>query len=220
MRATELGDLHRVYPVLRRVPPHLSERIAAGARPLKVPAGRVLFDVGSSCEAFPLLTAGAVRVFTYARDGREILLYRLRPGGSCILTACCLLGDATYSACGVADGAVAGAAIGRPLFKQLVDESEPFRTFIFKLFAERVTTLMGLVEQVAFHKLDRRLAALLLAKGDRIEETHQMLADQVGTVREVVSRILKHFEQKGILRLGRGKIMIIDRQALASAGAE
>ena len=163
--------------------------------------------------------SGTIRAFSYDGNGREILLYKLVPGPACILTTCCMLGDARYPAAAMAEEDIRGVALGLPLFKRLVAESEAFRTFVFNFFAQRVTEIMGLVEQLAFQRLDQRLAALLLTKHDRFEATHEQLADELGSVREVVSRLLKHFEHQGILRLGRGRIEIVDRTFLRKKSA-
>jgi CRP/FNR family transcriptional regulator len=100
------------------------------------------------------------------------------------------------------------------LFIRLVEQSPTFRTFIFHFFGERLSRLMALIEEVAFRKLDQRLAALLLNNGGVLEATHQKLADELGSVREVVSRILGDFQGQGIVRLERGQIRILDKVAL------
>jgi CRP/FNR family transcriptional regulator, anaerobic regulatory protein len=105
-------------------------------------------------------------------------------------------------------------SIARPVFLQLVEQSPEFRTYIFRFFGERVTRLMELIEAVAFRRLDQRLAALLLMRGPAIAATHQNLADELGSVREVVSRILGDFQAHNIVRLDRGQIVVLDREAL------
>jgi len=102
----------------------------------------------------------------------------------------------------------------RALFSLLIEQHPPFRAYVFNLFGERLADLMQLVEEVAFHKLDQRLAALLLNKGEIIHVTHQGLADELGSVREIVSRLLKSFQDQGMLELGREQVRIIDTKAL------
>lgn len=142
------------------------------------------------------------------------MLYRVQPGDSCILTVSCLLGRAHYPAAGVVEEDLAAYNISRDLFNYLLEESTLFREFVFRFFAERVATLMELIEEVGFRPLDQRLAATLIGRGTIVRVTHQTLADEVGSVREVVSRILKNFERRSILRLERGQIHILDEAAL------
>ncbi|MBW7886380.1 MAG: Crp/Fnr family transcriptional regulator [Caldilineaceae bacterium] len=187
---------------------------------VSAPAGQVLFDLDSPCSLFLLLYAGGLRVIKPAVSGREIVLYRLAPGDSCILTVSCLLGHTSYPARGVVESDLVAYAISQPMFSRLLAESGPFRTFVFHRFAERIADLMQLVEEVAFGQMDQRLAALLASRGPVIEATHQQLADELGTVREVVSRRLKQLEQGGLVRLERGQVIVVNGQGLRElAGA-
>jgi CRP/FNR family transcriptional regulator len=182
-------------------------------------AGTILFDDRSPCEAMPLLVEGIVRVSKTGANGRELQLYRVVPGEACILTSSCLLGNVAYSARGVAETDLVAVALPQPVFQRLLSGHEPFRNYIFSLFAERIGELMQLVEAVAFQKLDQRLAALLLGKGRLIQVTHQALADELGSVREIVSRLLKSFAEQGIVSLGREQIEIVDPARLRRIAA-
>ncbi len=215
----EFHQLARFYPVLAQISPPVQAALAADGQRLALPRDRLLFDMESRCASFLMLTAGSIRVTRLAAAGREILLYRLEPGDSCILTVSCLLGQAGYPARGVAETDLVGYAISRPMFNRLLAESEPFRAFVFHFFAERIANLMALLEGVAFGQLDQRLADLLARRGPLIQTTHQMLADELGSVREVVSRILKDFESQSLVQLQRGRIRVIDQQALAQIAA-
>jgi CRP/FNR family transcriptional regulator len=211
----EFRQLARFYPVLTQMSPPVQAALAADGQRLALPRDRLLFDMESRCASFLMLTAGSIRVTRLAAAGREILLYRLEPGDSCILTVSCLLGQADYPARGVVETDLVGYAISRPMFNRLLAESEPFRAFVFHFFAERVANLMALLEGVAFGQLDQRLAELLGKRGPVIQTTHQKLADELGSVREVVSRILKDFESQSLVQLQRGRIRVVDQQALA-----
>jgi CRP/FNR family transcriptional regulator len=206
-----------LYPVLRELPAPLAQRFAE-CLPLTVPAGAVLFDVHQPCQGFPLVTAGSIRVVKPAANGRELPLYRVVPGESCIITTSCLLGHADYNARGIADTESTLVLLPRDLFDQLLDQPA-FRSFVFNLFSERVADLMQLVEEVAFRKLDQRLAGLLLGKGHTIHATHQQLADELGSVREMVSRLLKGFAEQGLVRLGREQVEILDPAGLRRIAA-
>ncbi len=207
-------DLFHAYPMLQRLPRALRELLVVNARRITAPRGAVLFDVDQPCSLFVLLTDGVLRVFRPGED-REIFLYTVERGQSCILTVSCLLGRARYPARGVVEEDVVGYALPQALFLELLDRSPEFRQFIFELFGDRLTGLMALIEEVAFRHLDQRLAAHLLERPDVVEITHQRLAAELGTAREVVSRILKQFEREALVRLERGMIHIVDRPGLA-----
>jgi CRP/FNR family transcriptional regulator len=179
----------------------------------------VIFDANQPCRGFPLLLEGAVRVAMNAPSGREILLYRVEPGQGCILSGGCLLGHSDYAARGVAEGDVTLASLPPTLFNALLLEHEPFRRFVFGMYAERLAEVMQLVEEVAFRRLDERLAQMLVHRGPVIESTHQKLADELGSVREIVSRLLRSFEGRGWVALERERITLKDPKALAALGS-
>lgn len=208
-----LAALATLYPVLQELPGPLWTRLAAAAREITVPAGTVLFDERQPCQGFPCVLSGGIRVVKAAANGRELPLYRVLPGESCIITSSCLLGHADYNARGITESETTLAMLPRELFDTLLGEPV-FRAFVFRLFTERVAELMQLVEEVAFHKLDQRLANLLLGKGRQLHVTHQQLADELGSVREMVSRLLKGFAAQGLVRLGREQIEILDPAGL------
>lgn len=214
MEAHIQDQLLSLFPVLRHVPAPLWERIEQNAVYISVPAGTVLYEPSSLCRVFPMLLSGSVRVAKNGTNGRELQLYRVHPGESCIITSSCLLGNATYPARGTAESDMTAVTLSKILFEQLTEQHPPFRTYIFSLLGERLADLMQLVEEVAFHKLDQRLAALLLAKGEIINTTHQNLADELGSVREIVSRLLKTFQDRGLVTLQREQIRVINAHAL------
>jgi len=211
--------LRALYPAFAAMPQEALNRTLAGAVVRTVPAGTVLFDEKSACQAFPMVIEGAVRVVKTAPSGRELQLYRVLPGESCILSTGCMLGSAPYSAKGIAESELTFVALPPALFHKLIAEHEPFRNYVFGLFAERITELMQLVEAVAFHKLDQRLATLLLGKGKTIHTTHQQLADELGSVREIVSRLLKTFAEQGLVSIGREEIEIVNPAQLRRLAA-
>jgi len=207
------ADLAALYPVLADLPTDLAAGCAAACQRMTIPAGTVLFDEHQPCRGFPFVLSGGIRVAKLATNGRELPLYRVLPGESCIITSSCLLGRADYNARGTAEGDTMLALMPRPLFDALLDQ-RAFRDFVFHLFSERIADLMQLVEEVAFRKLDQRLAGLLLGRGRQLHVTHQHLADELGSVREMVSRLLKGFAGQGLVRLGREQIEILDPAGL------
>ena len=208
-----LPELQAQYPVLAELPPGLREEIAAAAQAVTVPSGATLFDERQPCQGFPFVLAGAIRVSKVSASGRELPLYRVMPGETCIITSSCLLGNVPYNARGTTEGETVLVLLPQGLFTDLLAQA-PFRNFIFNLFAERMADLMRLVEEVAFRKLDQRLAALLLGKGRIVRATHQQLADELGSVREMVSRLLKGFAEQGLVTVGREQVEIRDAAGL------
>jgi CRP/FNR family transcriptional regulator len=207
------NDLPSLYPVLDALPAALRDKTLRQAQTLSVPAGAVLFDERQPCQGFPFILEGGIRVVKAAANGRELPLYRVLPGESCIITSSCLLAHADYNARGVTEGATTLVLLPRDIFDELLAQP-PFRNFVFQLFAERMADLMQLIEEVAFRKLDQRLAGLLLGKGKLLHATHQQLADELGSVREMVSRLLKGFAEQGLVRLGREQVEILDAAGL------
>ena len=215
MSTVELKSrLLQLFPVFQKLPAAAAEEIVRSAALRQAPAGTILFEAASPCTGFPMLLEGSVRVVKSAPNGREVQLYRITPGESCLLSSSCLLGGSAYSATGIAETAVTLLALPPALFHRLLAEHKPFRDYVFGLFSERLADLMSLVEAVAFHKLDQRLAALLLGKGELVRATHQSLADELGSVREMVSRLLANFQDRGWVALGREQIRITDAAAL------
>ncbi len=213
------AQLLALFPSLRDLPADLMRRLDQESSYIEEPAGTVLFESSSPCQAFPMPLTGSVRVTRAGANGRELQLYRVAPGESCIITSSCLLGQNAYPARGIAEGSLSAVVLPRALFSRLIEQHPPFRAYIFNLFGERLALLMQLVEEVAFHKLDQRLASLLLSRGGTIHATHQSLADELGSVREIVSRLLKSFQDQGTIELGREQIIILDPVALRSIAA-
>lgn len=208
-----LADLLALYPVLGKLPASLQQRIVDAMQTMTVPGATAVFDERQPCRGFPFVLAGAIRVVKLSTGGRELPLYRVLAGESCIISSSCLLGHADYNARGISEGETTLALLPRPLFEEML-ATPVFRDFVFSLFSERMAELMQLVEEVAFRKLDQRLAALLLGKGRLVHATHQQLADELGSVREMVSRLLKGFAEQGLVRLGREQVEVLDAPGL------
>lgn len=208
--------LRTLFPALAAAGPGTLERVLEHGIQRKVRAGTVLFDAHTPCAGFPLVLAGTIKVLQRYPNGRELPLYRVHPGESCLLSGSCLLGHNDYAATGIAETDVELLIVPPADFHALVASDEAFRHHVFNLFGERLASLLALVEAIAYQKLDQRLAALLLAKGDPVQATHQALADELGSVREIVSRLLRMFEDKGWVDLGRERIRLLDTAALTA----
>jgi len=201
------------YPVLAELPPGARDALIRAAQWVTVPAGTVLFDDHQSCEGFPFVVRGSVRVIKASPNGRELPLYRVSPGETCVISSSCLLGHEDYNARGITETETEMVMLPKPVFEALLAEPA-FRGFVFHLFSDRIADLMQLIEEVAFHKLDQRLAALLLGKGRILHTTHQQLADELGSVREIISRLLKGFAAQSLVKLSREQIEILDPAGL------
>ncbi|MDD5300529.1 MAG: Crp/Fnr family transcriptional regulator [Gallionella sp.] len=202
------------YPMLHELPAAKLDGLLAAASVMQLPAGTVVFDENQPCQGFPLLLSGSIRVIKAAPSGRELQLYRVLSGESCILTSSCLLGHTRYQARGIAEQALEIVLLPASAFHTLLGSCEAFRNYVFHLFSDRITDLMQLVSAVAFQKLDQRLAKLLIKKTNPIHITHQALADELGSAREIVSRLLKGFAEQGWVKLGREQIDITNAPAL------
>lgn len=214
MTKGERDRLIQRYPVLKELPADLLRRVEKEVRLVHAKAGQTLFDEGSPCQNYPLLVEGVIRATKRSLDGHEILLYRLNPGESCVITTVALLGESNYPAAGSADTDLDLYGIPRDLFLEMVLKSPAFRTFVFDYLSKRLAHLMALIDDVAFRRVDQRLAGHLLHRREQLSVTHQTLADELGTTREVVSRTLEAFQHSGMLKLGRKRIEILDRRAL------
>lgn len=188
---------------------------------LELPDKQVVFSQGQSCENYIVLAAGQVKVFTRSADGRELVLYRINAGEMCVLTTSCLLGGSHYPAEAVTEAAVEAYLVPRNRFSELLDSDTQFRHFVFDSFSQRLTALMAQMEQVTLDSVDQRLSRFLLqqAQNDCLQITHQDIAVNIGSAREVVSRRLKELEKQGVVRLSRGKIELLKPDVLSAQAA-
>src|ERR1035437_993803 len=184
-----------LYPALADVQPSLAD-LGSSIGPMAVPAGAVLFDENAPCQGFPMLLEGEVKVSRSSGDGRSLELYRVGPGELCLVSSSCLFRSQPLSAHGITTKASTLILIPPDIFRRWLD-TPAFRNEVLGLFAERMADLTSLIDAVAFHKLDRRLAAALLGHGPQLTVTHQTLANELGTVREIITRLLRRFERDG-----------------------
>ncbi|HHM24000.1 MAG TPA: Crp/Fnr family transcriptional regulator [Bacteroidetes bacterium] len=183
-----------------------------------VPEERIIASEGDKLAHFPLVVDGLVRVYKIGETGREITLYHIGPGEGCILSASCLLSDEPFPALAetVEDSLL--ILVPRNVFKDWIDRYKAWREYVFRLLARRLGAILTTIEEVAFMRMDARIAAYLMKesqkKGPKLPLTHGDIARELGTAREVVSRILKDFERRGYLHLSRKSIEIVDAQKL------
>ncbi|WBU53926.1 Crp/Fnr family transcriptional regulator [Paracoccus sp. SCSIO 75233] len=212
---------------LSRLPDGIRAELEAGSKIVSVPAGTQVFAPGQSADNLLLLLEGTVRVQQRSETGREVFLYRVHAGESCVLTTACMLAFEDYSADGIAETDVRAVAIPRSTFDSLVAKSSVFREFVFAAYSRRITDLFTLVDDIVFQRMDVRLAARLLELADQndiVHATHAFLATELGTAREVISRTLSEFHRRGWIEQSRGEVRLTGRAGLErlvrSAGAQ
>ncbi|MDC7785906.1 Crp/Fnr family transcriptional regulator [Rhodoplanes sp. TEM] len=212
-----------LFPPLAGLPEAERGMLATRAAAAALPAGTTVFEPQQACGAFLFVTRGSVRVYQLDQDGNEIVLYRLGPGSICILTTMALLAADRYSAYAVTETEVEAVALPGPTFDDLMGRSPRFRGFVFLAHAERMADLMRVIQNVTFESIESRLAARLLAlAADRgtLSITHQQLAAEIGSAREVVSRHLKAFERRGWVSLARNRIEVRNAASLRGAAGD
>jgi len=195
----------------------VGQQIIQRASQIEIAKASQIFSQGDSCQSYILVLKGTVKVFSRTHSGREILLYRVKGGQSCTLTTSCLFSDDRYPAEGLAETDVTALVISQKDFNHGLACSTKFRQFVFSAYGDRIREVISLVETIRFSKIETRLAdALLEEAGDSryFKVTHQELAVDLGTAREVVSRQLKEFETNGWLELHRGAIKITNLAAI------
>lgn len=191
-------------------------RALSALSPVALPKGHVVFRPADRVEAFSIILSGRVEVFLSGPNGREVLLYAVEPGQSCVQTTLGLLGDAPYTGEAIAASDLRVVMVPRALFARLMASSEAFRALVFHAFAARMSDVVSLLERVAFQSVESRLAALLLerAQGGRLEATQGQIAVLIGTAREVVSRRLDALARAGLIETARGTVIIRDAAGL------
>lgn len=207
------------YPVLHELAmDDVQAALRTEAQLVQAPAATVLFEEGAPCKGFPMVLQGGVRVARGSPGGRTLEFYRVTPGELCVVSTSCLFGQVALSAHGQTVAPTELVLLSPAGFARWV-QHEAFRRYVFGIFADRLADLMALAEAVAFQRLDQRLAQALLGRGTTLRCTHQALADELGTVREIVSRLLSRFERAGWVSLGRERIDVLDGNALRALAA-
>lgn len=216
MGQTRMSWIDR-FPGLSRLPPEVRADLESGGKVVSVPAGAAVFAPGQSADNLLLLLDGVVRVQQRSDTGREVTLYRVHAGESCVLTTACMLSHEAYSADGVAETEVSAVAIPRAVFDDLTGRSPVFRAFVFAAYSRRIADLFALIDDIVFQRMDVRLAARLLELADAdgvVHATHAALASELGTAREVVSRALAEFHRRGWVAQARGEVRLLGSEGL------
>ncbi len=202
------------YPFFSNLPQSIFEELEHNALLIHLRKGETVFWEGDQCRNFALLLSGVVRVFKIGESGHEITLYRFRQGGGCILTASSILNNSTFPAVARVDRPAEALIIPASLIREWIGKYEEWRNFICGLLASRLSDVITTVEEIAFKRMDIRIARYIINALEEnksyLKATHQQIADELGTAREVVSRILKDYEMEGLIKLKRGEIELKD----------
>jgi len=207
----------RVLPILQHSDPQLVREFMQAATFTRIPAGRDVFVEGDHIDAIALLISGVVRVYKIGETGHEITLYRFGHGESCILTANAILSQQSFPAIATVEQDADAVMIPADTFRDWVRRYDLWRGFVFDLLSQRLSSVMAIVDEVAFRRMDTRVASFLLERSrlqNPIRVTHQEIAAELGSSREVISRLLEDFTSQGLVKLARGTIEILDYQAL------
>ncbi|AHM03325.1 transcriptional regulator, Crp/Fnr family [Roseibacterium elongatum DSM 19469] len=193
------------------------------SRPFSAPKGTVLFRPGQPCPGFLVLTQGSIRVSLTGANGREVVLYRVQPGGICLQTFACLTLDRTYSAEGIVEADITGDLVPPGQFRTRVAEDAAFRDLVFGSVAHRFGEFEQLVEDVALTGFDARLARALLRLTDQggfVAATHSQLAAETASGRAFVTRRLAEFGKSGLVSQEKGGLRLLDRAGLERIAAD
>ncbi len=217
--SSQFNRIAQSLPILQQMDAAFAREFQQAAFFARIPAGHDVFLEGDHVEAIALLISGVVRVYKIGETGREITLYRFGNGSSCILTANAILSQKTFPAVATVEQDAEAIMIPANVFRDWVRRHDLWREFVFELLSQRLSTVMTIVDEVVFQRMDRRVASLLLnqaRKQNPLKITHQEIAAELGSSREVISRLLEHFASEGSIHSGRGVIEVLDFELLTS----
>ena len=215
---TQLREkVFRKFPLFGKAGQDVQTELFEHAALVQIPAHQFICLEGNKCSGIPLVLEGRARVYKLSESGREITLYRVEPGDSCILTASCIMSDIEFPAFVATETDVEAIVVPPAVLHRWVNQYEVWSEFLWTMLASRFAEVISLVEEVAFQRVDKRTAEYLVHAADAdgiIKKTHQDIAADIGTSREVISRILKEFEHSGLVTLSRGEIRADDLKEL------
>lgn len=215
----QFNRLTMALPFLQRADEALKLELQKHASFTKIPTGHDVFVDGDRVDGIALLLSGVVRVYKIGETGREITLYRFGLGESCILSANAILSDKSFPAIATVEEDAEAVMIPAAVFRDWVNRFELWREFVFDLLSDRLSTVMEVVDEVVFKRMDRRVAAWLVNQAkvqNPMRVTHQDIAADLGSSREVISRILEDFSRDALIEASRGAIEVLDIEGLKS----
>jgi CRP/FNR family transcriptional regulator len=213
-----IGDWTERFHGTSNLPRDVRDRLVATANVLAFKQGDRVFSPNRIPDGLFFLYEGTLRVSQTADSGgREIVLYRVSAGESCVLTTACMLAEETYNTDGYAETDVTAVILPKSIYEQLLADEPMFRSFVFNAYSHRLIDLIRVVDDVAFGRIDVRLAQRILELAGQFREiatTHQELANELGTAREVISRVMHEFQKRGMITQSRGRVELINVAAL------
>jgi CRP/FNR family transcriptional regulator len=219
LQQEEYERIVKALPLLLRAGEDLIREFRQAGFYARIPAGKDVFLEGDRTDAIALLISGVVRVYKIGETGRELTLYRFGNGQSCILTANAILNQKTFPAVATVEKDAEAVMVPADAFRAWVGRYDLWREFVFDLLSQRLSSVMEIVDEVAFRRMDARVASFLIERARHeapLRLTHQEIAAELGTSREVVSRLLEDFAEQGLIRTSRGLIEILDEGGIGS----
>lgn len=214
----EQNYLSDTLPFWKRLTPGQHRAVVDGAAEHRFAAGDMLHRGPVDCAGLYVLESGQVRAYSISETGREITLFRLFERDVCLFSASCMMKDIRFSVYMQAAEPTDAILIPTPVFRQLTEESADVSNYVNSILSSRLSDVMWLLEQTLFTRMDKRLAQYLLDRFDEsgalLKTTHEAVAGDLGTAREVISRLLKYFQTEGMVKLSRGEIALVNRKKL------
>ena len=212
-------NFQRLFPVWDKLTPAQQELICKTIVPKTLGKGAVLHDGSADCAGLVLIKSGQLRAYILSEDGREITLYRLLDQDICLFSASCVMRSVQFEIMISAEKESEVYIIPPHIFKRVMEESAPLANYVNELMATRFSEVMWLIEQIMWKSVDKRLASFLLEESALegtyvLKLTHEMIANHLGTAREVVTRMLRYFQNEGFVKLNRGTVEIADRNGM------
>ncbi len=192
----------------------LVRAVLSSGSQVRLSTGQHICMEGSTCSHLAFVLSGTGRIYKLSETGREITLYRVEPGECCILTLSCIVSEKRFPAFAVSETELQAIIVPAAAIQQWMDDSRSWRRYAWNLIAARLGEVISLVEEITFRRMDERLAfylnqAKLFPLGQQTRITHQQIAAELGTSREVISRLLKDLEEQGVVEVGRGWLKLL-----------
>lgn len=217
LNQNDFDRIKAALPFLEKADQGLIRSFMGEAFLAKLPADKDVYLQGDMVDNIALLLSGSVRVFKIGETGREITLYRFGLGESCVLTANAILNQRKFPAIATVEEDAEVVLIPAEVFESWVKKYDLWRNFVFELLSDRLSTIIEVLDEVVFNRMDQRIASWLITQLDdqsEIKVTHQKIADDLGSSREVISRLLEDFSKKSWIKLSRGSIEIVDQASI------
>lgn len=212
-------DFQSYFPIWSKLNQAQQSRILDSLISRRVEKGTVIHNGSVDCTGLILVKSGQLRAYLLSDEGREITMYRLFDRDMCLFSASCMMHSLQFDITIEAEKDTEFWIIPAEIYKNLMEESAPAANYTNELMATRFSDVMWLIEQIMWKSLDKRVAAFLLEEAaiegsDRLKITHEAIANHLGSHREVITRMLRYFQNEGMVKLSRGAVTLLDRNRL------